>query len=89
MEVPLGFRLELPVVEAAIAPELILELVRIGIHGYERQPGEQPNRAGDLGLHDIAHIAVDRGSKLGQIGDGWNTPGTAWYPGIGPHGTAC
>src|SRR5689334_16289202 len=52
VHVPLGFRLQLSVVEATIAPELVLELVRIGIYGCERQPGEQPDRAGNLGLHD-------------------------------------
>ena len=30
----------------------------------ERQPGEQPHGAGELRLHEIAHIAVDIGVKI-------------------------
>ena len=68
VHVPRGFRFQLSVVEATIAPELILELMRIGISGGERQPGEQPDRARELRLHEIAQAAADLGSKLGQIG---------------------
>ena len=68
VEVPLGFRLELPVVEAAIAPELILELVRIGIHGCERQPGEQPTVPAISASTISPTSRWTWGSKLGQIG---------------------
>ena len=64
VRVPVRFRLQLPVVEAAIATEMILKLMGIGVHRRERQPGEQPNRGGDLCLHDIAHVAVDMGVEI-------------------------
>ena len=38
--------------------------MRIGIHRRDRQPGEQPDRGGDLCLHDIAHVAVDMGVEI-------------------------
>src|SRR2546422_909528 len=44
--------------------KMILKLVRIGIHRRERQPWEQSHAAGDLRLHDIAHIAADMGVEI-------------------------
>jgi hypothetical protein len=38
--------------------------VRIGIHRPERQPGEEPDRPGDLRLHEIAHVAADLGIEV-------------------------
>src|SRR2546426_12682588 len=44
--------------------EMILKLVRIRIHRRERQCWEQSHAAGDLRLHDIAHIAADMGVEI-------------------------
>jgi hypothetical protein len=65
VEVRRGLRLQLPVVEAAIAPKLVLELVRISIHRPECQPGQEPDCARDPRLHEIAQVAADLGIKIG------------------------
>src|SRR5713226_10400028 len=44
--------------------EVILKLVRIGIHRRERQPWEQSHAAGDLRLHNIADVALDMGVEI-------------------------